>query len=286
MRRLAHLSDLHFGRHDATVVEALSRTLVAERPDLVVISGDFTQRARRDQFRAAGAFLVGLHAAGLRTLSVPGNHDVPLYDVLRRFLDPLSRYRRWIDDDLCPFHSDPEVPVLGINTARSLTFKDGRVSDEQMERIRRCFAGAPDATAPDATKVLVTHHPLVALPWGEDGETLEAAGRASATLQAAIEAGVHLLLAGHHHRPFSGAATAFVAAGDQLLVVQAGTSTSTRTRDHANSFNLLTIDGERLSIEVREWNGGGFVAAGSEHYARVKGRWHPGDSIDCRPAST
>jgi 3',5'-cyclic AMP phosphodiesterase CpdA len=77
MRRLAHLSDLHFGRPDATVVDALSRTLVVERPDLVVISGDFTQRARRGQFRAAGAFLAGLHAAGLRTLYVtPGRQKL------------------------------------------------------------------------------------------------------------------------------------------------------------------------------------------------------------------
>lgn len=271
MRRLAHLSDLHFGRHDPLVVDSLARALAEERPDLVVVSGDFTQRARRAQFRAAGAFLERLRDAGLLTLSVPGNHDVPLYDVLRRFLDPLSCYRRWIDEDLCPFHHDEEVAVLGINTARSLTIKDGRVSPEQMERIRRCFAAA----APAASKVLVTHHPLVALPWGEDGEVLEAAGRAAPTLKAAMEAGVQLLLAGHHHRPFNGSATAFVAAADELLVVQAGTSTSTRTRDHANSFNLLTFEGERLDIEVREWNGSGFLPSGTESYVRRQGRWHP-----------
>lgn len=270
MRRIAHLSDLHFGRHDQKVVDSLARTLADERPDLIVVSGDFTQRARRSQFRAACTFLDQLRSAGLRTLSVPGNHDVPLYDVLRRFLDPLARYRRWIDDDLCPFHEDEELAVLGINTARSLTFKDGRVNDEQMERIRRCLGPAEAAN-----KVLVTHHPLVALPWGEGGDMLDAAGRAAPALTAAMEAGVQILLAGHHHRPFSGSATAFVAAADQLLVVQAGTSTSTRIREHANSFNLLSFEGERLAIEVREWRGARFEPAGAEAYVRLQGRWHP-----------
>src|SRR5215204_2286415 len=127
MARLIHLSDLHFGAHEPRLVNAVAERIDEEKPDLVVISGDFTQRARTEQFKEACAFLERLREAGHDVLGVPGNHDVPLYDVLRRFLSPLTRYRRYIDDTLCPFIEKKDMAVLGINTARSLTFKDGRI---------------------------------------------------------------------------------------------------------------------------------------------------------------
>src|SRR5436305_6075598 len=140
MTRLVHLSDLHFGAHDETLVEGVDWAVDQLKPDLVVISGDFTQRARTEQFKEACRFLQRLRDSGHEVLGVPGNHDVPLYDVLRRFLSPLTRYRRFIDESLCPFVELPGVAVLGINTARSLTFKDGRLIEEQVECIRDTFA--------------------------------------------------------------------------------------------------------------------------------------------------
>src|SRR6185503_7363957 len=119
--RIAHLSDVHFGAHDPAVVTGAEAWLAEARPDLVVISGDFTQRARRDQYREAAAFLDRIEATGIPTLGVPGNHDVPLYDVVQRFTRPLHRYRRFIDDHLCPWFENARMAVLGINTARSLT---------------------------------------------------------------------------------------------------------------------------------------------------------------------
>src|SRR5206468_7143254 len=157
---IVHLSDLHFGAHDQRLVDAVESDIARLEPDLVVISGDFTQRARTEQFKEACQFLEKLREAGHEVLGVPGNHDVPLYDVLRRFLSPLTRYRRYIDETLCPFIELPGLAVLGINTARSLTFKDGRISKEQVEFIRETFA----RTDPDSMRVLVTHHPLFAIP--------------------------------------------------------------------------------------------------------------------------
>src|SRR3990170_9029337 len=139
MTRIIHLSDLHFGAHDPELVEAVEEQVNADKPDLVVISGDFTQRARTEQFKEACEFLDRLREAGHDVLGVPGNHDVPLYDVLRRFLSPLTRYRRYIDDTLCPFHVLPGAAVLGINTARSATFKDGSINHEQLQFIRDTF---------------------------------------------------------------------------------------------------------------------------------------------------
>ena len=167
------------------------------KPDLVVISGDFTQRARTEQFKEAAASSSGCASAGTRCSACPGNHDVPLYDVLRRFLSPLTRYRRFIDESLCPFVELPGVAVLGINTARSLTFKDGRISEEQVEFIRETFA----RTDPDAMRVLVTHHPLFAFRWASSSSA-RSAGRSSRSTPIE-EAGVDMLLAGHAHHASS-----------------------------------------------------------------------------------
>src|ERR1700756_779374 len=164
MPRIVHLSDLHFGAHDERLVQAVEAQVDELTPDLVVISGDFTQRARTEQFRDACEFLGRLRERGVDVLGVPGNHDVPLYDVLRRFLSPLARYRRFIDESLCPFVELPGLAVLGINTARSLTFKDGRINKDQVAFIRETFARTPS----EAFRVLVTHHPLFALEVGAE----------------------------------------------------------------------------------------------------------------------
>src|SRR5690348_5740439 len=142
MPRLVHLSDLHFGAHDEQLVAAVETRVDELKPDLVVVSGDFTQRARTEQFREACQFLERLQHSGHEVLGVPGNHDVPLYDVLRRFLSPLARYRRFIDDNLCPFRELPGAAVLGINTARSATFKSGKINGEQIEFVRQTFERA------------------------------------------------------------------------------------------------------------------------------------------------
>src|SRR3712207_1125060 len=170
--RIAHLSDMHFGHHDPKVADAAYAWLQEQQPDLVILSGDFTQRARVAQFRMASAWLNRLRAAGWPILAVPGNHDVPLYDVVRRFAAPLRRYKRYISNDLCPWFENDEAAVLGINTARSLTFKDGRINREQMALIRERFA----AVAQAKTRILVTHHPLYAMPIAEGNELSEAVG--------------------------------------------------------------------------------------------------------------
>src|SRR5262245_27350497 len=127
MRTLVHLSDLHFGRIDPGLLAPLRDTVRALRPDLVAISGDFTQRARRRQFADARAFVDSL---GARTLVVPGNHDIPLYDVAERLAAPLSRYRRYISSELEPEYQDDEMIVIGVNTARALVFPlgEGRIN--------------------------------------------------------------------------------------------------------------------------------------------------------------
>ena len=269
MARLIHLSDLHFGAHDDRLVEAVEQRVRAASPDLVVISGDLTQRARTEQFQDACRFLELLREAGHDVLAVPGNHDVPLYDVLRRFLSPLTRYRRYIDETLCPLQEIPGATVLGINTARSLTFKDGRISHEQMDFIRETF----ERTDPKALRILVTHHPLFALPVGETGELQRAAGRSELALDSIGEAGVDLLLAGHNHQASIHSARDLVTRAGPALVIQAGTATSTRLRDQDQSFNRIDIDGHSVTVTVEVWKNDGFVAQDSQRYEREGDHW-------------
>ena len=140
MRTLAHISDLHFGTEIPAAVNGILAALAEIRPNLVVVSGDFTQRARDWQFAEAQRFLDQIQAP---KLIVPGNHDIPLFNIWDRFFNPTERYRRFISPDLAPIFQDGEMIVLGINTARSLTRKNGRVSHQQMQLIRDCFCAAP-----------------------------------------------------------------------------------------------------------------------------------------------
>ena len=267
MTRLVHLSDLHFGAHDERLVAAVEERVHDSSPDLVVISGDFTQRARTEQFQQACRFLERLREAGHEVLAVPGNHDVPLYDVFRRFLSPLTRYMRYIDDTLCPLHEIPGAAVLGINTARSLTFKDGRISHEQMDFIRETF----ERTDRDSMRILVTHHPLFALPVGEG--VAPAVGRSELALDAIGDAGVDLLLAGHNHQASIHNARDLVTRAGPALVVQAGTATSNRLREQDQSFNRIDIDGSRVTVTVETWGGSAFAPQDAQLYEREGDHW-------------
>ena len=267
MTRIVHLSDLHFGAHDERLVEAVEWQVDQLKPDLVVISGDFTQLARTEQFRDACDFLDRLRDHGHEVLGVPGNHDVPLYDVLRRFLSPLARYRRFIDDSLCPFVELPGVAVLGINTARSLTFKDGRINADQVRFIRDTFARTPS----EAVRILVTHHPLFALEVA--GEAERAIGRQELALDAVEESGVDMLLAGHNHHASSQDASDLVTRAGGVLVVQAGTATSTRVREQEQSFNCIDVASKEVTVTVNAWKDDDFRPTEPRRYEWHEGKW-------------
>ncbi len=266
MRTVVHLSDLHFGRTEPAVVAALPNTVASIRPDVVVVSGDLTQRAKGDEFRQARAFLDTLPGP---QIVVPGNHDVPLYRVWERFLSPLGKYLRHIQRDLHPCFIDDEVAVLGVNTARSLTFKNGRINEEQMRSIHRCFDPLPE----HLTKIVVTHHPFD-LP--DEPENDELVGRARKALQVFADCGVDLLLAGHFHATQSGEISRrHELPGDSALVVQAGTATSTRGRGESNSFNVVRVERSAIVVETWSWQAekNAFAAGAVDRFIRDGTRW-------------
>lgn len=265
MRTLLHLSDLHFGRVDLALVEPIIQLAHQLAPDLVVVSGDFTQRARRAQFQKARAFLDRLPEP---RLVVPGNHDIPLWDVYRRFVSPLGRYRRYITRDLAPFFHDEEIAVLGINTARSLTRKYGRINAQQIAHAREVFADVEK----QIVKVVVTHHPFDLPP----GTRHHLVGRAAMAMKGLAAAGVDLILSGHLHLQHTGlSAKRYRIEGYSALIAQTGTTTSTRGRGEANSFNLIQIETNRIAIQPYLWEPakGAFVASPSERFVRAKRGW-------------
>lgn len=266
MRCIAQISDLHFGTEDSVIAAALKQDLQAQEPSLVVISGDLTQRACGNQFRAARAFLDGLPKP---QLVVPGNHDVPLYDLFRRFLLPFGRYRRLISNDLNPCYEDSEIILLGINTARSLTWKSGRISTEQIDLIRRhmCPGGG------NRFKIVTTHHPFIPPP-GDPVHAIDLVGRAAVALPVLDECGVDLLLAGHLHHGYSGdVRTYYPATTRSIVVVQAGTAISRRIRTEPNGYNVLRLDRTTIDIEVRAWNGTAFIKDKRALYRLSEKEW-------------
>lgn len=266
MRTLVHLSDLHFGRVNPAILQPLTDFITRTRPDAVVISGDFTQRARRQEFALAREFL---HGMAFPQVLVPGNHDLPLNNLFARVFTGLHRYRRFIADDLEPFYVDDEMAIIGVNTARALTWKNGRINARQIETMRARLRTA----GPGRTKIVVTHHPFD-LPPGAEGE--QVVGRSRLAMRALAEGRADLLLAGHFHIGHTGyTAERYRQEGYTALVVAAGTSTSTRGRGQANSHNVIRLDGPRVEVERWGWRAetGDFEAMSLEKFAREEGGW-------------
>jgi 3',5'-cyclic AMP phosphodiesterase CpdA len=266
MRTLVHLSDMHFGRVNPVVADALRETVKDLRPDIVVVSGDFTQRARSWQFRAARRFLDVLPQP---QLIVPGNHDVPLHNVLARFFSPLRKYRRHMTDDLQPSYVDEEIALIGTDTTRSFTIGGGGIRRRELHRIRNLLKDL----APSLVRILVAHHPF------DEPHAGAAFGRArpgpEAVEQLAGE-GIDVFLTGHLHVTFAGpTAKRYNIGGRSAIVVEAGTATSTRVRGEPNAFNLLRIDHGCIAVEHLVWQAtsGTFAAGDAQRFDQTPDGW-------------
>lgn len=227
MSVLLHISDTHFGTEEPRVVEALVTLAAQQRPDVVVLSGDITQRARPVQFRAAKAFADRL---GARVLAVPGNHDIALFDLWARFTRPYARYAKAFGSDLEPVHASQDLLVIGVNTTRPWRFKNGEVSAAQIDRVATWLAGA----SAQQLRVVVVHQPAAVIRAEDRADQLRGH---HAALRAWAAAGADLVLGGHIHLPYTLAQHGLAR---RLWVVQAGTAVSSRIRlEVPNSVNIL-----------------------------------------------
>lgn len=261
MRRILHLSDLHYGRADPDLEPPLLAAIEELQADLVVISGDFTQRARRSQFRAARAFLDRIATP---VLAVPGNHDTSVHNLYQRFLRPFHRYRTYINPELEPTMEDDEISVVGVNTVNRFSWQRGKFSHHTVVRV--CDAFGEES---NKLKIAVMHHPLEHGPM-IDKRLMRGADRALAALS---DCGADVVLSGHLHT----ASAAPFSAAPGLLFVQAGTGLSTRLRGEVNNFNVLDVDGAQVSVTT--WSNESargaqaFTSGESATYARGARGW-------------
>ena len=249
MRQILHLSDVHFGPpHRRAVSDGVLALAAGRRPDLVVISGDLTQRAKPQQFAEARAFVDRL---GVPALAVPGNHDVPMYRFWERLLDPFGAYRRHFAGELEPTFEDDEMFLAGVNTAFQWTVKDGRVTRAGLRRLERLLDSAPEGVA----KIVVAHHQLIPAPRFDTQRVLANAHR---VVELLARRGVELVLSGHLHQSWIGTTEAYYpSASRPVLLVHAGTSTSSRGRGserRRNTCHWIRVSEDEIEISNLAWN--------------------------------
>lgn len=257
MTRIVHLSDLHFGAHDPALIEPLLQAVRAQEPDLTVISGDFAQRGTIGQFRLARRFVEALPQPHL---SVPGNHDLPHYNPVLRFLDPYGRFRKASGGPEEPVWHSHHAVVAGINTADRTQWMRGKISPPHIEGLRAHFSEAGSRM-----RVAVMHHPLEHAALNIDPLMIGA----GSLLSQLPDMGARIVLSGHIHvshiAPFR----------DQpgILFVQNGTSLSTRRRGEENVFLTLDIEADRVRITRHYAGPQGFVALTPEEWVLEQGLW-------------
>ncbi len=243
MSLLLQISDTHFGTEQPHVVEALVTLAAQQRPDVVVLSGDITQRARPVQFRAARAFVDRL---GAPVLAIPGNHDIALFDLWARLTCPYARYAAAFGAELEPVHASQDLLIVGVNTTRAWRHKNGEVSASQIDRVAKLLTAA----SPRQLRVVVVHQPA-AVPRAKDRPNLLRGHVLAQRVWSA--AGADLVMGGHIHLPYT---LALHGLARRMWVVQAGTAVSSRTRPEApNSVNLVRWVGASGGGEAQAQNG-------------------------------
>lgn len=263
MTVIAHISDLHFGRELAPVAEGLLASLESIQPELIIISGDLTQRATTEEFAAGQDFLRRLQQP---RFIIPGNHDLAVWNVLERFAYPWRKWKQYIATDLEPIMQTDTFMAVGVNTARRMgwymDWSRGRINSQQIQYVQDMLQQVPE----DCLRLVVAHHPF----WLPDSSMRRSliGGRKEA-LQGFRAAGVDLILGGHIH-------LAYVQVLEGMLVSHAGTTISNRLiPGQPNSFNVIHGDRNVLKLEQMEWRGTGFELISEQFFRRTAGGWQP-----------
>ena len=249
MKKLLHLSDPHFGTAQPLVMEALFELSQAQRPDILVLSGDITQRASASQFSQARAFCDRL--AIPRMLALPGNHDIPLFNPFQRLLSPYAHYLRAFGPDLESALQTPWLRLIGVKTTRRWRHKNGEVSAAQIDRVVDDLQQAQAGQL----RVVVVHQPVYVLRAEDEHDRLRGW---EAAVRAWTAAGADIVMGGHIHLPYVSELSSCVAGlGRRVWCVQAGTALSSRVRWEApNSVNLLRYDAatQPLQCQLQRWD--------------------------------
>lgn len=250
------------------MLHSLAARLKDLKADLLVVSGDLTQRARPGEFRYAREFLDGIPSP---RLIVPGNHDLaPWFKPIRRWRAPLANFCEAFGADLEPVYKDDEIVVIGVNTARRNTVEAGRLNKRQVERTCNLLRAVPA----DRIRFVVSHHPFD-LPAHYRGHNV--VGRAEMAMSRFAKSSADAFLSGHLHVSHIGETTLrYRIEGYSALVIQAGTAASTRVRGELNSWNLIRVARPRLAVEKYLWDSqrGEYAVAGRDEFHLTPEGWH------------
>lgn len=254
--KIIHLSDLHFGTESDTIVHDLQGSIHASKPDLIIVSGDFTQIANTQEFQTAQNFLKQLTVP---TLCVPGNHDIPRFDIIQRFFDPYKKYKKHIDHNLYPVYENEDIIVAGINSARRVlphwNWANGAISQEQLDHLEKTYNQSHSKR-----RVCVFHHPIHHALNAPMDTIVFGAQRA---IDALNELKVDLVLTGHVHHA---SVTTLGDIDHKTVYLSASTALSSRLRKQENGFNVIDIDSQSLDIEMHIHDGDAFKV--NERYSQ------------------
>lgn len=245
--KIIHLSDLHFGTETPALTAKLLEKIETLKPDLFIISGDFTQIATEEEFKEAAEFINKLPAD---SLCIPGNHDVPAFNLVQRFLKPYDLYRKYIDKNLCPTFENDQVLIAGLNSARRAlphwNWANGAISSAQRQKLTETFV-------PDEKRwtLFTLHHPVHKVD--ELPISVTVFGR-KRTLQTIKDCNVDIVLTGHVHHA---SVTTIGDLDHQTVFVSASTALSSRKRTQENGFNVIALSNTELAIDTYALNGGG-----------------------------
>lgn len=247
MASIIQISDTHFGTEQPPVVNALVEMVHTQAPDLVVLSGDITQRARSRQFQAAREFVDRLQARNL--LIIPGNHDIPLFDIFTRAFRPYAKYSRQFGDDLEPVHHSQHLLVITVKTTRRYRHVDGEVSQDQIKRVAELLKTA----TPSQLRIVVTHQPVNVLRPQDEENLLHGH---EAAIRSWSAAGADIIMGGHIHLPYVCALhKSLDGLPRKTWAVQAGTAVSSRVRHEAgNSINLIRYEEKSNLLKIEQWD--------------------------------
>lgn len=249
MSIILHASDLHFGKSDPAVVEMFYKEIERQKPDLVVLSGDFTQVGSEEEFLLAREFIRRITAP---VFTIPGNHDIPRFNTWQRFFDPMKRYREFISAMQDVVHEDKDCFMVGINTARPVlphwNWANGMISQSQVQFVENQFRHADN----EKVRIFVCHHPLINVK----GAPIDTVVWGSTDLLKVLESQqVDIVLTGHIHH-------ASILPADERrgpVMVGASSATSSRLRAQSNGYNIIRIAPDKVDIELVHWNGASHV---------------------------
>ena len=245
--RIVHLSDLHFGTETSDIVSELKASIEVIKPELVIVSGDFTQIANNREFKTAQEFISDLEP---QVFCVPGNHDIPRFDLWERFFDPYRKYQKYIDENLCPVFENDEVIVAGINSARRVlphwNWANGAISGAQLDHLEKVYG------ASKKRRICVFHHPVHQAMNAPMDTVVFGAKQA---LQRINALKIDLVLTGHVHHA---SVTTMGDMDHKTLYLSASTALSSRLRAQENGFNLIDIKDDSMDISIHAHDGKAF----------------------------